>query len=123
MVSDDESELLEPPTIASNPFSIARSVVSLVNPARHTRFRAQRRPVTGAQQRNLPQEPTFNLLSDNPPITQRDPLGPNSPISREAEEDKDIGLHLRTPGPRSSISQLSDNSRNPRSRLETSFIY
>jgi len=55
MASDDESELSEPPTVASNPSSIARSIVSSVNPARHTRFIAQRRPVTGAQtQRILP---------------------------------------------------------------------
>ena len=102
MASDDESKLLEPPTVASNPLSIARSIVSSVNPARHTRFIAQRRPVTGAQtQRILPQEPTYDP-PDGPPTTQPGPL--DAPISREAEEEEDIDLHLQTPGPGSSIS-------------------
>ena len=65
MASDGESDLSEVPTVASNPFTIARSVASSVNPAQHTRFRENRRPFANPQNRlflEIPLKPLLKIL-------------------------------------------------------------
>lgn len=127
MASDGESDLSEVPTVASNPFTIARSVASSVNPAQHTRFRENRRPIANPQNRPISRNPT-QTPTQNPPLN----TPAESPVRQAAslgnsegagDEEEDSGIHLQTPGPGSSVSQSSDASRNPKNRPKTSFIH
>ena len=129
--SDNESELSEAPTTATNPFTIAAGSVASTKIAKHTRNIDSRRPVVpGKTKPKATQQRIESRASDDySPLveiptrpTERPDNEENASTSSESEDPNPTPASLQTPGSESSVSQRSEAFRK-RSRARTSTIH
>ena len=129
MATDNDSVLSDPLTTVSNLFTLAKSVKSAATTvpiAQRTRGIEHRRPVANAMKSS--QQPT-QQLNTIAPTGLEDEEEEEEDHEQEEKLDGDepqgglLGLHLRTPGPGSGVSQSSDGGSKDRARPKTSWIH